>query len=466
MTKLTTIATAVLDSENIGAGEVQVYSGTLTGNDPLSVIATIQITNRGGGAAFDLFFRGLVGGRLLFDNTIEYLGTATASLEIQTLPFRWKNGETLQIYVQSSDADDDDVDIDVIIETEDAPEIDNASIATAVVEKVVSGANPVGSVGYWLNALGSMIEYVSSVWRLKNSAVINVTDKLPDALVDGRIKSAISDEQVIDVGNQIVLATLQTNPASVATRSIEDTKPLTFSWPNSTDTITGQVSIDNGAPVPVEGAITYLREENGKHYFTLAYDSADRPTEEGTARYTFTSNTYTMYATLRTINRPSSIAEIERNGGMLHSVKGTIDEIFDVVSELGATSASNVVRPVDDTKPINFVFPTADQVLTGVKSINGGVATPVVGSISPTNTGLFGNWYKLNYNSSDRTLNPGDYVVYTFTDGISDVNVLLNLVQVTPVSSEIKEGLALENTSQDIKAGVIALGSNDRSEFY
>lgn len=134
MSKLTTVATAALDSQDIGAAEVQVYSGTLTGTDPLIVTATIQLSSRGGGSVFDLFVRGLVGGRLLFDNTIEYLGTATASLEIQTLPFRWKNGETLQLYVQSSDADDDDVDIDVFIETEDAPEIDNAAIAEAVAQ--------------------------------------------------------------------------------------------------------------------------------------------------------------------------------------------------------------------------------------------------------------------------------------------------------------------------------------------
>lgn len=46
-----------------------------------------------------------------------------------------------------------------------------ADIATAVVEKVVSDSNPVGSVGYWLAALGSMIEFVGGLWRWKASSL-------------------------------------------------------------------------------------------------------------------------------------------------------------------------------------------------------------------------------------------------------------------------------------------------------
>ncbi len=51
-------------------------------------------------------------------------------------------------------------------------ESDNAAdIATAVVEKVVSNSNPVGSVGYWLSALGSMIEFVGGLWRLRGTSL-------------------------------------------------------------------------------------------------------------------------------------------------------------------------------------------------------------------------------------------------------------------------------------------------------
>lgn len=96
-----------------------------------------------------------------------------------------------------------------------------------------------------------------------------------------------------------VLETIQTNPNDAAERSVDDDKPLTFSWPNSTDIITGEVSIDNGEYVPVLGSISYLRPEGNKYHYTLSYNAADRPTEEGIARYKFSSNNNTMYATLR-----------------------------------------------------------------------------------------------------------------------------------------------------------------------
>lgn len=47
-------------------------------------------------------------------------------------------------------------------------------IATAVVEKAVSSGNPVGSVGYILHAISTMIEYVGGLWRFKSTAVSEV----------------------------------------------------------------------------------------------------------------------------------------------------------------------------------------------------------------------------------------------------------------------------------------------------
>jgi hypothetical protein len=83
-------------------------------------------------------------------------------------------------------------------------------------------------------------------------------------------------------------------------RSISDTKAITFAWPVSGATITGTRSIDNASYGAVAGAIAFLRTETGKHYYTLAYNAADRPTAEGQVRYKFVDGTYTRYVVLRT----------------------------------------------------------------------------------------------------------------------------------------------------------------------
>ena len=117
MANLTQIATATVSSQNIGAGLVQVFSSTLTGGANIEAIATIQVSSRGGGATANIRVKATVGGRLLADNLVGYTGTATASMEIQTLPFRWANGEALAISISSSDAADSAVNVTTIVDT-------------------------------------------------------------------------------------------------------------------------------------------------------------------------------------------------------------------------------------------------------------------------------------------------------------------------------------------------------------
>lgn len=107
------------------------------------------------------------------------------------------------------------------------------------------------------------------------------------------------------------LATLQKNTTYLVERTLEDTKALTFGWHSDAETVQGQVSIDNGPYVPVAGAITFLRSEEGKHYYTLAYNAADRPTAEGTARYRFYSDTDSMYANLRVLKASPRVTDIQ-----------------------------------------------------------------------------------------------------------------------------------------------------------
>jgi hypothetical protein len=87
--------------------------------------------------------------------------------------------------------------------------------------------------------------------------------------------------------------------SGVVERSVSDTNAITFAWPVSGATITGTRSLNNGSYAAVDGAITFLRTETGKHYYTLAFDADDRPSVEGQVRYKFVDGTYTRYVVLR-----------------------------------------------------------------------------------------------------------------------------------------------------------------------
>lgn len=98
---------------------------------------------------------------------------------------------------------------------------------------------------------------------------------------------------------------------AIVERSTSDNRPITFTFPASGATLTGVVSINNGVDTAVAGALDFYRtEENGKHWYTLAYNAADRPASEGTARYIFTNTTYTVYVTLRVVDAGASAAAV------------------------------------------------------------------------------------------------------------------------------------------------------------
>ena len=161
MANLTQIATATVSSQNIGAGLVQVFSSTLTGGANIEAIATIQVSSRGGGATANIRVKATVGGRLLADNLVTYTGTATASLEIQTLPFRWANGEALAISISSSDAADSAVNVTTIVDT---PAGANAAqIADAVWDEQYSQHTTAGTFGKLFD-----------IWRKSNPAIDGV----------------------------------------------------------------------------------------------------------------------------------------------------------------------------------------------------------------------------------------------------------------------------------------------------
>ena len=82
-------------------------------------------------------------------------------------------------------------------------------------------------------------------------------------------------------------------------RSVADTKPITFEWPVTGATITVTRSIDNASYVAAAGVAAFLRTRLGKHYYTLSYNAADRPTTEGQVVYGLTDGTYALDLVLR-----------------------------------------------------------------------------------------------------------------------------------------------------------------------
>lgn len=102
--------------------------------------------------------------------------------------------------------------------------------------------------------------------------------------------------------------------SSIVERSPTDAKAIKFRFPVSGATITGTVSIDNAASFSaVTGAISFLHTVEGKHWYVLAYNAADRPTSEGTAHYKFTDGTNKAEIKLRVQSRE----ELDRLGYLM-----------------------------------------------------------------------------------------------------------------------------------------------------
>lgn len=124
--------------------------------------------------------------------------------------------------------------------------------------------------------------YLAKVWSSTEIGAVEL-DSATQTQID-TIESTVSS-----IGSQ----------ATTVERSTSDTNSITFAWPVSGATITGTCSLNNGAYGAVAGAIAFLRTETGKHYYTLAYNAADRPAAEGQVRYKFVDGTYTRYVVIR-----------------------------------------------------------------------------------------------------------------------------------------------------------------------
>ncbi len=151
-------------------------------------------------------------------------------------------------------------------------------------------------------------------------------------------------------------------PNGIVQRSVSDANPLTFAWPVSGATITGEASIDNGSYAAVQGAIAFLRSESGKHYYTLAHDVDDRPIDEGQVRYKFVDGTYTRYVVLQT-----EVAVLNSSTqGQINDIESDVHNLNIATALISGTTLPAILEDTGTTLPsqIDSVKAKTDLLVT------------------------------------------------------------------------------------------------------
>lgn len=149
----------------------------------------------------------------------------------------------------------------------------------------------------WVQILGTAItgtaaQLAAAITKFFNVATPTGTvNSLPDAVAGASGGVSIVGSNMglnaTALGDiEDLLATVSGTTGSPVVRSIDDTRAIKFTWPIATGTITVTRSINNEDPyVSASGAATFLHTIDGVHWWSLAYNAADRPTAEGTAVY-------------------------------------------------------------------------------------------------------------------------------------------------------------------------------------
>jgi hypothetical protein len=96
---------------------------------------------------------------------------------------------------------------------------------------------------------------------------------------------------------------LGANSIGTVTRATDDQTPLSFVWPvTGAATALGTnslVSIDDGATfAAITGAITELGLIDGKYWYQIAFNGADRPAAQGVSWFRILDGTYTKFFNL------------------------------------------------------------------------------------------------------------------------------------------------------------------------
>jgi hypothetical protein len=210
-------------------------------------------------------------------------------------------------------------------------------------------------------------------------------------------------------------AALSPNAPVAVQRTVDDTKAITFSWPASGATITGQKSIDNGAYSAVSGAIAFLRTESNRHYYTLAYNANDRLTVEGTIRYKMTDGTYTKYFNLHLYDVTSDVTVYPTQ---LQQEDRAVEAPIKIYT---GESGTQYFFAIDaDQNPINltgknlelrFADTASKKTLYTAKTSNGSLSVTLVNKVTFTKSLIFTRYELSTLRFSLRDMSAGEEVL-------------------------------------------------------
>ena len=102
----------------------------------------------------------------------------------------------------------------------------------------------------------------------------------------------------------------------VVTRPVGDDTPITFSFPVASATLSGTRRTNNaGSTTALSGARSFLRTAGTQHLYSLAYNAADRPSDDGIVEYVFTDGTYSRTVVLKAVSAVlDSAARVKLHG--------------------------------------------------------------------------------------------------------------------------------------------------------
>ena len=251
---------------------------------------------------------------------------------------------------------------------------------------------------------------------------LGLTATNDQSAADGGITKIATIETSTTTTIPDLVSALTNQPSSAPVeRSPNDTNPITFSWPVSGATITAEASLDNAAYGATVGAVTFLRTEGSLHYYSLAFNAADRPTAEGTARYKLADGTYTQYVTLRVEGASTDAAGIRSAVGLasanLDSQLGTI---------LADTNELQLNQGDWATATGFSTHAAADVWTVGARTVTGGTITTLTGHVNQT-----GDTYALANGASgfvavDSTVDGIQTDLSNATDGLGALKDLID----------------------------------------
>jgi hypothetical protein len=160
-----------------------------------------------------------------------------------------------------------------------------------------------------------------------------VDGEVVQSATDGGITKIATIETSTTTTIPALINTLGANSIGTVTRATDDQTPLSFVWPvTGAATALGTnslVSIDDGATfAAITGAITELGLIDGKYWYQIAFNGADRPAAQGVSWFRILDGTYTKFFNL-TI--PSIAIET--------SVQSTLDRLGFTLAALAGNCA-------------------------------------------------------------------------------------------------------------------------------